>query len=206
MRHIIKRRKQKRSSITSFNLAWVFAGVTSTGLALSIALTTDPRWSHWHLSRLGEGDSLSASIFNFSLIIAAMILTWLGIKVTNEIRGGRPHKGVIILRSLLLFVAFCWVGVASFPFDKSPIIHNIFGYAQFFAVGYAMLRLKWLCPRFSERTYYIGYGAALLTGLLMALFHMTHFTTLLIVELIGQFFIYLWILSMTADQKVYLQK
>jgi hypothetical membrane protein len=196
----------RSTSLSSFNLAWIFTGVTLTGLAISIALTTDPRWSHWHLSRLGEGGSLSASIFNFSLIIAAMILSWLGIKVANEIRDDRPHPGIFILRSLLLFIAFCWVGVASFPFDKAPIIHNIFGYAQFFAVGFVMLRLKWLCPRFSDRTYYIGYGAAMMTGLLMGLFHMTHFTTLLVVELIGQLFIYVWVLSMTADQNEYLQK
>lgn len=197
---------KQTSSVSSFNLAWAFTGVTLTGLALSIALTTDSRWAQWHLSRLGEGGSLSASIFNFSLIIAAMILSWLGIKVANEIRGDRPHAGVFILRSVLFFIALCWVGVATFPFDKAPIIHNIFGYAQFFAVGFAMLRLKWLCPRFSDRTYFIGYGATLLTGLLMALFHMTHFTTLLVVELIGQLFIYIWVLSMTADQNGYLQK
>ena len=195
-----------RPSLSSFNLAWIFTGITLTGLALSITLTTDPRWSHWHLSRLGEGGSLAASIFNFSLIIAAMILTWLGVKVANEIRDVYPSAGTVILRSLLLFIAFCWVGVATFPFDKSPIIHNIFGYAQFFTVGYAMVGLKWLCPHFSERTYYVGYGAALLTGLLMALFHLTQFTSLLVVELIGQFFVYAWILSMTADHNGYLQK
>ena len=193
-------------SISSFNLAWLFTGITLTGLALSIALTTDSRWSHWHLSRLGEGNSLSASIFNFSLIIAAMILSWLGIKVANEVRGDRPHAGVFILRSLLLFIALCWVGVATFPFDRFPIIHNLFGYGQFLTVGYAMLGLKHLCPRFSDRTYFIGYGAALITGLLMAIFHLTHFTSLLVVELIGQLFIYIWVLSMTADQNGYLQK
>jgi hypothetical membrane protein len=196
----------RNPSLSSFNLAWVFTGVTLTGLALSMALTTDSQWSHWHLSRLGEGGSFAASIFNFSLIVAGLILSWLGVKVANEIKDDRPHAGAFILRSILLFIALCWIGVASFPFDKSPIIHNIFGYAQFFAVAYAMLGLKWLCPRFSIRTYYIGYGAALLTGLLMALFHMTHFTTLLVVELIGQLFIYIWILSMTADQNGYLQK
>ncbi len=197
---------KKRSALSSFNLAWVFTGVTLTGLALSMALTTDEQWVQWHLSRLGEGGSLSASIFNFSLIVAALILSWLGVKVANEIRGVRPHAGVFILRSILLFIALCWIGVATFPFDKSPIIHNLFGYAQFFAVAYAMLGLKQLCPRFSERTYYIGYAAALVTGLLMAFFHLTHFTTLLTVELIGQLFIYIWILSMTADQNRYLQK
>lgn len=195
-----------KAKISSYNLAWIFIGVTLTGLALSIALTNDNSWQQWHLSRLGEGRSLSSSIFNFSLIIAAMILSWLGIKVANEIQLQRPHTGAYTLRSLLLFAAFCWVGVALFPFDRFPIIHNIFGYTQFFAIGYAMLALKKFCPRFSNRTYNVGYGAALVTGLLMGMFLMTGFATLLIVELIGQIFIYIWIISMTADQNRHLQK
>ena len=177
-----------------------------TGLALSIRLTTDSRWVQWHLSRLGEGAGVAPHIFNFSLILAGIIVAWLGTRITDEVEDYRPHPGVVALRSLLLFVAICWAGVASFPFDTFPIVHNIFGYAQFFTIGFMMLWLKWLCPRFSDRTYYIGYGAAITTGLLMGLFHLTHFTTLLIVELIGQLFIYIWILSMTYDQRRNLQK
>lgn len=177
-----------------------------TGLALSIRLTTDSHWLHWHLSRLGEGSGVSASVFNFSLTLAALILAWLGTRVTDEVDERRPHPGVVALRLLLFFVAVCWAGVASFPFDKFHVIHNIFGYAQFFAIGYMMLWLKRLCPRFSDRTYYIGYIAAITTGLLMGLFHLIHFMTLLSVELIGQVFIYAWVLSMTYDQRRHLQK
>lgn len=198
--------RAKYRHITSFTIAWILVGVTMTGLALSIRLTTDSRWIEWHLSRLGEGSTVAASIFNFSLTIAALILTWLGTRVTDEVDERRPHPGVVVLRLALFFVAVCWVGVASFPFDKFPILHNIFGYAQFFAIGYMMLWLKRLCPRFSVRTYYIGYAAALLTGLLMAMFHLFHFLTLLTVELIGQMFIYAWVLSMTYDQRRHLQK
>lgn len=193
--------RKRYRRLTSFNLAWVLVGVTLLGLALSIHLTTDDRWIEWHLSRLGEGSGVAASIFNFSLVVAALIMTWLAVHVTDEVDDRRPHPGLGRLRALLYFVALCWVGVASFPFDKFPIVHNIFGYAQFFAIGVMMLGLKRLCPRFSNRTYMIGYGAAIITGLLMGLFHLTHFTTLLVVELIGQVFIYVWLLSMTYDQQ-----
>jgi hypothetical membrane protein len=198
--------RKRYRHFTSYTIAWVLIGVTLTGLALSIRLTTDSYWVQWHLSRLGEGAGVAAHVFNFSLTLAALILAWLGTRVTDEVDEYRPHPGVVALRSTLLFVAICWVGVASFPFDTFPILHNVFGYAQFLAVGFMMLWLKWLCPRFSDRTYYLGYAAAITTGLLMGLFHLTHFLTLLIVELIGQLFIYAWVLSMTYDQRRYLQK
>lgn len=169
-------------------------------------LTHDSRWTHWHLSRLGEGGSLSAAIFNFSLTMAGLLVALLGYKMAEEIRFFQPHRGAAHLQAIFVFVGVCWLGVASFPFDKFQLIHHIFGYAQFAAIGYAMLRLQHLCPRFSARTYGIGYLAALTTGILMALFHLTHFTTLLIVELTGQFFIYIWILSMASDRHNDLQK
>ena len=192
--------------ITSYTISWILIGVTLTGLALSIRLTSDSRWLEWHLSRLGEGSGVAPAVFNFSLTLAALIVAWLGTRVTDEVDDHRPHPGVVRLRLLLFFVALCWAGVASFPFDKFPIVHNIFGYAQFFAIGYMMLWLKQFCPRFSDRTYYIGYAGAISTGLLMGIFHLTHLMTLLTVELLGQIFIYLWILSMTYDQRRPLQK
>lgn len=192
--------------VTSFTIAWILVGVTLTGLALSIKLTTDNHWLQWHLSRLGEGSTVASAIFNFSLTIAALIIAWLGTRVSDEVDEHRPHPGVVALRLLLFFVAVCWIGVASFPFDKFPVVHNIFGYAQFLTIGYMMLWLKRLCPRFSERTYYIGYAAAITTGLLMGMFHLAHFLTLLSVELMGQVFIYAWVLSMTYDQRRRLQK
>lgn len=198
--------RKRYRHLTSFTIVWILIGVTLTGLALSIHLTTDSRWVEWHLSRLGEGSSTAAAIFNFSLVLAAFIIAWLAGRITDEVDEHRPHPGVIKLRMLLLFTAFCWIGVASFPFDKFHLVHNIFGYAQFVAIGTMMLGLKRLCPRFSDRTYSIGYLAAITTGLLVALFHLTHFTTLLAVELLGQCFIYFWLLSMTYDQRYHLQK
>ena len=96
-------------------------------------------------------------------------------------------------------VAICLVGVGAFPFDKFPVIHNIFGYGQFFVLSGLILALRCVHSGFRVRTYHIGYAAVGITMLLMVLFHLTHFTTLLIVELIGQLLAYAWVLSITRD-------
>ena len=107
--------------------------------------------------------------------------------------------GARTLRKLLCIVAICWLGVGSFPFDQFPVIHNIFGYGQFLIMGYLMVRLRHICDCFSERTYTIGLAVAVMTSLLLAFFHLTHFTTLLVVEIIGQLGVYAWLISMASD-------
>lgn len=185
----------KPHRVSSYVLTWGLIGVVTLGIALSIALTPDTRWMAWHLSRLGEGGSLAAAIFNFTFVFAALILVKLASRIMSEVSTPGAHR----LRTLFFCVAVCWLGVGSFPFDQFPIIHNIFGYGQFLLIGYMMLRLKRICHCFSDRTYTIGVGVAILSALLLALFHITHFTTLLVVEIIGQLGVYGWLLSMAGD-------
>lgn len=184
---------------TSYNLAWALVGIATTGVSLSMLLTHDTRWMQWHLSRLGEGESLSSAVFNFTIIFTALVLVLLAVRVTDELAKINTHHRANLLRLLLFIAAVCWVGVGIFPFDKFPIIHNIFGYGQFFIICGTMLGIRRLSAVFSDRTHAVGYGAVLITGVMMALFHLTHFTTLLVVELIGQVFVYAWFLSMTSD-------
>lgn len=185
----------KKRTASSYTLIWALIGVATLGIALSIKLTPDTRWMSWHLSRLGEGHSLSSAVFNFTFILAALILAKIASRIGVEV----ATKGALMLRTLLFSVAVCWIGVGSFPFDQFPVIHNLFGYSQFLIMVYMMIRLEHICPHFSTRTYTIGLGVAITTGLLLALFHLTHFTTLLVVELIGQIGIYAWLLSMAND-------
>lgn len=183
----------------SYNLAWALIGIATTGVSLSMLLARDARWMQWHLSRLGEGESLSSAVFNFTLIFAAMVLVLLAVRVTDELTRTHLNQRASLLRTLLFITAMCWVGVGVFPFDRFPVIHNVFGYGQFFIICSIMLGIRQFSSAFSDRTHTIGYGAVLITGVMMAFFHLTHFTTLLVVELIGQLFVYAWFLSMTHD-------
>lgn len=191
---------------SSFGITWALIGFVVVGAALSIRLTSDPRWMSWHLSRLGEGGHLSSAIFNMTMGVAAIILTLIAMRVSEELVQLQQAQRVKPLRNLLIAAALCWVGVACFPFDRFPIIHNIFGYGEALLLMIAMLGLRALCPIFSQRTYTIGMGAAVIVALLLAVFLMTHAVTLLVVELIGQLALFLWLLSMTHDIRMERQK
>ncbi|MDR0397932.1 MAG: hypothetical protein LBH36_01995 [Candidatus Nomurabacteria bacterium] len=189
--------------LSSYKLTYVLIAVMACGLVLSMFLTEDPRWMEWHLSRLGEGMALSSAIFNFSITIGALLLAIIAMLIADDIcaasKTKQAERGARILRDILLIVAVCWLGVGCFPFDRFPIIHNCFGYGEFFLLGGAMLALHSLYSGFSKRTYSLGIAAVLVTGVLMILFHLVQFTTLLAVELIGQLFTSAWLLLVTYD-------
>ena len=184
---------------TSYSFAWVLLGIISTGFALSMLLTQDTKWANWHLSRLGEGNSTASFIFNGTMVLAAMVLILLATRIADEMNHRHNSRGARQLQAALVMVAICLGGVGAFPFDTFPVIHNIFGYGQFFVLSGLILTLRRVHSGFHARTYRIGYAAVGITMLLMVLFHLTHFTTLLIVELIGQLLAYAWVLSITRD-------
>ncbi len=186
---------------SSFSITWALIGLVLVGAALSIHLTTDSRWMEWHLSRLGEGGHLSSAIFNYTMGIAAIIFTILAMRISEELQTAEPHDGARVLRNLIIAAAVCWVGVACFPFDAFPVIHNVFGYGEAFILMIAMLGLKQICPRFSNRTYYIGLTASCIMAALLGLYLTIHLTTLLFVELVGEALLFSWLLSMTADMR-----
>ncbi|HRC28040.1 MAG TPA: hypothetical protein PKV96_01515 [Candidatus Saccharimonas sp.] len=185
--------------VPSFVATWLLIGLSQMGLLLSILLTKDTRWFQWHLSRLGEGESIASAIFNFTMGVSSVILVVIATRLVNDIRQTRWHSGAIALRNMLSGIAICWVGVACFPFDRYPVVHNVFGYGQFLIVSILMLRLKQICPRFSSRTYIIGIASVVGVSLLLAGFHILHIGTVLMAELLGQFTLFSWLLSLTHD-------
>ena len=186
-------------SPSSFAMVWALLGLVLAGAAASIHLTTDSRWMEWHLSRLGEGGHLSSAIFNYTVAGAAVIFTLVAARISEELEKIQPHQGTRLLRNLFVATALCWIGVACFPFDAFPIIHNIFGYGEALILIMTTLGLRHIYPGFSARTYWIGVAASVVLASLLALFLTIHFTTLLFVELVGQIMLLAWLVSMTAD-------
>ena len=189
----------RQKTLSSYQLVWLLIAASLVGVGLSIYLTTDSRWTEWHISRLGEGGHISSLVFNASLVFCALIMMRTAQRIVEETSTRLQSSPFLKLRIALLAAAFCWVGVASFPFDQHPIIHNVFGYGFFLVVVSALISLGRTGAGVSRRTIVFGYVAIAVTTLLMTAFHTLRFGTLLMVELIGQVFFYAWLLSLTRD-------
>lgn len=182
------------------NLAYLFFGIVLFGATLSGLLTTDSRWMSWHFSRLGEGGMISAMIFNVALLVSAVVMFALGIALTDNIARVSKKSDMnldkikkIINRSFTA-IAICLVGVATFPFDRFPVVHNIFGYSMLFIfLGLCIVTPKML-PIFSRKFYIYGQSVILCTIICYVLFIIVGSITLLTVEFIIFTFIYGWLL------------
>ena len=149
----------------SFRYAVALVGVAISGLALSIYLTTDSRWMQSHLSRLGEGGHLSSAIFNFTMGLVAVLLAVTATRLTDELERSHRHPRQRYIHVLFLVAAVMCTGVACFPFDTYPSIHNVFGHLSALALVLCMIGLSWLYPYFPRRVYYLGVLSALFVTL-----------------------------------------
>jgi len=183
----------------SFLCTLVLSAIGVIGISASVALTRDMRWMRWHLSRLGEGGGFAAHIFNFTLIACAICLLCVAWQIYDELSYDAHDKNRPMIPLLLSATAICWMGVGLFPFDHYPVIHNVFGYSEFILLGALMLGAKRWHRIISERTYWLGYSAVFVSSAMMLGFHLTHFTSLLVVELVGEAFLFAWLVSFTFD-------
>lgn len=99
------------------------------GVLIAATTTNNSQWLHWSYSALGEGRTLSSSVFNGMLLMAAVLvwrigdrLAYLLVKLHNQEASRLSH---VALRGL----AVCIIGIAVLPNDIYHSEHLIFARA-----------------------------------------------------------------------------
>jgi hypothetical membrane protein len=191
---------KSRLQMDSPNLAYSFGGVLLTGAIISGALTKDQRWMNWHFSRLGEGGTVSSVIFNVTLLVAATIMFALGVALSENISNIPVTKDVdidrakTVIQRAFIAVTVCLVGVAIFPFDRFPFVHNIFGYSMLFIFLALCIAMPKILPIFSKKFYTFSRLVILSAIVCYTLFLAAKVMTLLAVEFVIFSFLYVWLL------------
>ena len=173
-------------------LYWSFVTFTTVSIALAMLITVDKRWMQWHLSRLGEGAELPAAIFNFSLCIIGLLVFLLINEIVRVVKIKKPGVRVwplTIVASVLLVQHF---GIAAFPYDRFPNVHDFFGYGIFFVASAMLFFISFIAPYLDQMTKFAGLGIAVLAGIPMVLYQYFNVGTLLIMELYGTAWMYVW--------------
>lgn len=197
--------------ISSEPVLYLMAVVMAIGAGLSMIFTTDHRWLDWHLSRLGEGGQLSAVIFNAGAGLCSLLMGVFAHRLLEDILALKGAHYDISRAETVIGIGFgtiavCMMGIAVFPFDTFPTIHNTFGYGM--TVSFVLLIL--LLPRvlrvFSRR--FTAFTFAFV-GCMAALFGV-YFATggtgihLIFIEMLVLVYFYAWaiVLTKTIRQKV----
>jgi len=108
--------------------------------------------------------------------------------------GFDKNRAKIIIRRAFSVVSVCLIGVAIFPFDRFPAIHNIFGYSMLFMFLALSVNMQRILPIFSRQFYSYGRSIILCAILCYILFLAAKVITLLTVEFIMLTLLYIWLL------------
>lgn len=194
----------------SSNLAYTFGSILLAGAVVSGFLTKDPRWMNWHFSRLGEGGTFSAIIFNVTLLVSAIVMFALGLALMDSISRIPDTANIDINRAKTVIsrsfsaVAVCLIVVALFPFDRFPVVHNIFGYSMLFIFLALCITMPKILPIFSRQFYTYSRLVILCAIVCYILFLGMRVITLLAVESVIFTSLYVWlILFINAIRKSY---
>lgn len=196
--------------ISSEPVLYVLIAVLATGAALSIALTSDPRWMHWHFSRLGEGGHISSYIFNATLFVAGLVIAEFTRRLSRDLTIIGASRRVLdrttrIAQWCLYGSAICLIGVALFPFDQFPIVHNIFGYSMtvLFAGMASFLVVSF--PIFSWRFTVATYAFMLCLALMFGYYFMTgqRGLPLIYIEMLGIGFFFIWMIMLVRSIRIH---
>lgn len=173
------------------------------GSIISAILTKDLRWMNWHFSRLGEGGAFSSLIFNLALIISSFLMFTLTyalsrdvLKITDISEHVIQRAHTIVLRSFGL-ISVCLIGVAVFPFDKYPILHNTFGYLMLVVFLVTCINTRKILPIFSDKFYTYCDNILLFTVVCYSLFVGFKLISLLAVEFAIFTYLYVWLIGFT---------
>lgn len=186
--------------MNSSKIAYSFGGVLILGTVLSSFFSTDPRWMNWHFSRLGEGNTFSSEIFNTALLIASLLAFILGLSLKDNISQISDKSNINIDRAkTIIYKSFsvatvCLIGVAFFPFDRFPMIHNIFGYSMLFMFLRLCVSMPKVLPIFSKRFNLYSRLVVACVIICYTLFAAMKMITLLAVEFVMFSYFYLWII------------
>ncbi len=182
--------------IIIIGLIMVFGGGSS------MLLNPNHDWMALHLSRLGEGRQLSSYLFNATVAFSGLAIIELGNALARDktwrARAKKPQQWVA--HSAFRLIALCMVGLSIFPYDKFPLVHDVFGYSMtvFYlaSVIYLTRALRLFTPTFKRITWgvvgvmFIMFGYYFILG--------NRQITLLQIQVIGLVFFFVWLARLAS--------
>lgn len=192
-------------SISSEPVLYLMAAVMTVGAGLSMMFTTDHRWLDWHLSRLGEGGQLSAVIFNVGVGLCALLMGVFTHRLVDDVallRTGKGHSVQLaetVIGVGLGCIAVCMMGIAVFPFDAFPFVHNIFGYGMTLSFVALIIIIPTVLKIFSRRFTVSTYAFVVCMAILFGGYFATSGRALhlIFIEMLVLVYFYAWAIVLT---------
>jgi hypothetical protein len=181
--------------MSSSGVAVLLASFLGAGVVASTLSADNPGWWQSNFSALGISTSSSASAFNFTVVIAGIVLTTLADYLSADL-GRWPNIGrrtVLAVRIVLTVIGLTLIGLGVIPVNLSRLVHDIFAVTAIVGFGLLILAapvlLRTLPPTFIVTTWVFG-GLMVVIVLLWRVGRVYNFTA---VELLSVLIIFAWL-------------
>ncbi|MGN8551527.1 UNVERIFIED_CONTAM: hypothetical protein OHV15_02950 [Microbacterium sp. SLM126] len=158
--------------VTPSRLVLLLFAVVATGFAVSVATTRDDGWYQYHFSELGGRGGVTGAVFNATLILAGGVTALLALYLLTSLEQWAhteprlTRARMIIVFTVFLVLAACFIGAALVPVTTSQVGHNVFAIGMAVVFGAFLLGLRWVLPCLPRAM--IAFAVAVASGILFS--------------------------------------
>lgn len=193
---------QLAANIDSMAIIHTLFAFLLVGVSISMVFNSDPYWWQHNFSTLGQPNSNTWWLFNFTLILSGLLMLTLTDYLFRDLQSAIPgHIGqvrnVVILRLFFVIIAICLTMIGLVPYVDQSVagfIHNLAANALAINFMIVIAGIQLLLPEFSRTFYLTSYAfGATLIGLYVILFHHLGYLSLTAFELLAFIVCFVWL-------------
>ena len=126
----------------------LFTLIMFSGIALSMTTSTNPLWWQENFSSLGTKNSLSGDSFNLTLTLSGLLIIVLASHIVKIVSSDKRliKTNTRMLRNIFIALGICIAGVGFFPYDLSPLMHNLSAYSTVLVFAVLIVFIKKIIP------------------------------------------------------------
>ena len=190
-------------SMTAYRLAALLAGFLVTGILTSMLTAQDPQWWQENLSALGASSDVSGVAFNFTLIIAGVVVTTLAgyatmTLATTATTPSARHRVKLLEGGIILMGVFL-ACVGLFPVDERFGLHTLVASGMVLVFASLAVRIRTLVPSISVTFAALGWVFLAAIGVAAVLWFPVGYYNLTAVELIAASLIFSWLIVLIRN-------
>lgn len=190
-------------SMTAYRLSALLAGFLVTGILTSMLTAENPQWWQENLSALGMSSDVSGVAFNFTLIVAGVVVTTLAGYATATLAAtaatAAARHRVRALEGGIVLIGLFLAGVGLFPVDERFGIHTLVASGMVVVFASLIVRIRALVPSISATFAALGWVFLAVIVVAAVMWFPVGYYNLTAVELIAASLVFAWLIILIRN-------
>ena len=190
-------------SMTAYRLSALLAGFLVTGILTSMLTAENPQWWQENLSALGMSSDISGVAFNFTLIVAGVVVTTLAGYATATLAAtattAAARHRVRVLEGGIVLIGVFLAGVGLFPVDERFGLHTLVASGMVVVFASLIVRIRALVPSISATFVALGWVFLAVIVVAAVMWFPVGYYNLTAVELIAASLVFAWLIVLIRN-------